>query len=148
MRAYRILAPGRRAADPLLAAADTYAGRLERYARLEVVRLREGTPEREAQAMLALLVPGEPVVALDERGTMHTTRGLMGAIQGHASTGARRLNLLIGGADGLGPAARARASQTWALSALTLPHRAALMLLLEQLYRVHTILRGEQYHRD
>ena len=147
MLAYRILCPGRRAKDPLLAAAETYAGRLGHYAKLEWVRLKESSPDGEAATMLAQLQPGDYVVALDERGQGLTTAALHDALLACDARGHGRVTFLIGGAAGLAARARARAQATWALSPLTLPHRAALMLLLEQLYRVHSIMRGHRYHR-
>ena len=54
---------------------------------------------------------------------------------------------LIGDADGLPPALLARADEKLALSRLTLPHRIARLVLLEQIYRALSIVRGEPYHR-
>lgn len=147
MLAYRILSPGRRAKDPLLQAADAYATRLGHYAKLEWVRLKESDPAGEAAAMLAHVQPGDYVVALDERGLGLTTVALHDALIACDGRGQGRVTFLVGGADGLGVQARARAQATWCLSLLTLPHRAALMLLLEQLYRVHSRMRGHRYHR-
>lgn len=147
MPAVRILCPGRRAKDPLLEAADIYADRLTHYTKFELKRLKESDPAGEAAAMLSYLAPDEHVIALDERGLLLTTEAWMGRIQEANLRGIKRYSFLIGGADGLGAAARARAQETWSLSPLTLPHRFALAMLLEQLYRVHTIMRGEKYHR-
>jgi 23S rRNA (pseudouridine1915-N3)-methyltransferase len=54
---------------------------------------------------------------------------------------------LIGGADGLPPAIIEGADEKLSLSAMTLPHRLARLVLAEQLYRAVTILRGEPYAR-
>jgi 23S rRNA (pseudouridine1915-N3)-methyltransferase len=59
----------------------------------------------------------------------------------------RAVAFVVGGADGLHADVKAKARETWALSKLTLPHRLALVVALEQLYRAHTILKGEPYHR-
>lgn len=147
MLSYRILAPGRRSQDPLREAAEDYALRLSRYAKVELVRLKESDPSQEAAAMLAALQPQEHVIALDERGHQGTTVQLHDTLQALDARGQGRIAWLIGGADGLGAEAKKRAQSTWGLSRLTLPHRAALMLLAEQLYRVHTMMRGEKYHR-
>ena len=56
------------------------------------------------------------------------------------------VSLLIGGPEGLAPACLARANQRWSLSALTLPHPLVRIVVAEQLYRAHTILKGEPYH--
>jgi 23S rRNA (pseudouridine1915-N3)-methyltransferase len=147
MLAYRILCPGRRATDPLLVAAQDYGERLKRYAKFELVRLKESDPVGEAALMLSHLAPTDYVIALDERGSQPTTMALHDQLLALDARGQGRITWLIGGAAGLGPAARARCQATLALSKLTLPHRAALMILLEQLYRVHTLMRGEKYHK-
>lgn len=147
MLSYRILAPGRRTQDPLREATEDYVKRLGRYAKVEWVRLKESHPDGEAQAMVDALSPQEHVIALDERGQNLSTQELHDTLLRLDTQGHGRIVWLIGGADGLGAQAKARAQQTWALSRLTLPHRAALMLLAEQLYRAHTMMRGEKYHR-
>lgn len=144
---YRILCVGRRARDPLLESVETYLGRLQHYARAELVRVREGTMQSEAQALLAQVTPQDYVVALDERGTQLSTQGLFAQVESWQRGAQQRVALVIGGADGLHPGVKSRAQSLWSLSRFTLPHRLAQVVLLEQLYRVHTMLRGEQYHR-
>jgi 23S rRNA (pseudouridine1915-N3)-methyltransferase len=144
---YRVACVGRRANDPLLDAAEGYLERLSRYAATEVVRVKDGSPEEERAALAAKLRPGAHLVALDERGEGLTTAELARRIESWQRRAIAKCDFLIGGADGLHPDLKARARETWALSALTLPHRLALVLLLEQLYRAHTLLRGEPYHR-
>jgi 23S rRNA (pseudouridine1915-N3)-methyltransferase len=111
------------------------------------VRLKESDSAGEAQAMLAALSPKDYVIALDERGLGLSTQQLHDALLAYNGQNLGRIAFLIGGADGLGAAAKDRAQTTWSLSRLTLPHRAAQMLLIEQLYRAHTMMRGEKYHR-
>ncbi len=144
---YRVLSVGRRADDPLLSAADDYLGRLSRYVKTELVRLREGTPERERDQVLAALEPDELVVALDEHGRERTTVELAAEVGRWMRDGVRAVAFVVGGTDGLHPDVKKRAREMWALSRFTLPHRLALVVLVEQLYRAHTVIRGEPYHR-
>jgi 23S rRNA (pseudouridine1915-N3)-methyltransferase len=130
-----------------LEAADDYLDRLSHYARAELIRLREGTMAEEAEQLLGRITPRERVIVLDERGENITTERLVARIGRWSEQGHADIAFLIGGADGLHPDVKARANETMALSALTLPHRLAQVMLLEQLYRAHTILRGEKYHR-
>jgi 23S rRNA (pseudouridine1915-N3)-methyltransferase len=81
------------------------------------------------------------VVALDERGKDLTTRQFAALL-------AEPTAFVIGGADGLDPALRKRAALLLRLSALTLPHALAQVVLCEQLYRAATLLTGHPYHRD
>ena len=81
------------------------------------------------------------VVALDERGKDLTTKQFA-ALLGEPTT------FVIGGADGLDPALRKEASLLLRLSALTLPHALAQVVLCEQLYRAATLRTGHPYHRE
>ena len=87
-----------------------------------------------------------PVVLLDERGQQLDTVALARWIEAWQAEGRRRVDCLIGDADGYDDAARSRADRLLALSRLTLPHRLAQLILCEQLYRAGTILAGHPYH--
>jgi 23S rRNA (pseudouridine1915-N3)-methyltransferase len=150
----RILAVGRDRSGLYAPAIEEYAGRLKRYARFELVEVPEartlaGTPrarEEEGEALLAKISPREQVVALDERGDELTSAGLAEHVRRWQARG-QDVTLVIGGADGLAPGVLARAGEKLALSRFTLAHRLARLVLVEQLYRAFTILRGEPYHK-
>jgi 23S rRNA (pseudouridine1915-N3)-methyltransferase len=93
------------------------------------------------------LPPRHKVWALDERGKELTSEQLAAALQRLMNGGENGLSLLIGGADGLPRERVAGADFVWSLGRLTLPHRLARLIVLEQLYRALSILRGEPYHR-
>jgi len=112
---------------------------------LELVELRDAGRAREAEAIAAELHPGERLVALCEEGQTYTSEGLAQALAG---SGSERLAFVIGGADGLDPAIKARAQWRLSLSPLTFPHELARLLLLEQLYRALSIQQGGPYHRS
>lgn len=143
---YKLLWVGRKARDPLLEAADDYAERLTHYASLDRVMVRDSDKDGEGKALLERLKQGDHVVCLDERGKTPTTVELAASIKGWVAN-ARPVVLIIGGADGLHDDVKARARETLALTRFTLPHRLAQVVLLEQLYRAHTFLKGEKYHR-
>ncbi|MEB3296876.1 MAG: 23S rRNA (pseudouridine(1915)-N(3))-methyltransferase RlmH [Cyanobacteriota bacterium] len=117
---------------------------LRRLPGLEVLELRDGGPVREAQAVQSALRPDEQLVVLSEEGQSLSSRALAGRL---AQLGSGRLALVIGGADGIDPALKARAAWCLSLSAMTFPHELARLLLLEQLYRARSILEGGPYHR-
>jgi 23S rRNA (pseudouridine1915-N3)-methyltransferase len=81
------------------------------------------------------------LVALDERGRDLTTRQFAALLSEPTA-------FVIGGADGLDPAIKSRAALLLRLSALTLPHALAQVILCEQLYRAATLLTGHPYHRE
>lgn len=102
---------------------------------------------QEAEALIAKL-PAEGIVwALDETGEVLTSARFAADIAALRDNGAPALTFLIGGADGLSDAARVRSDRIVSLSALTLPHGIARIVLAEQLYRAATMLAGHPYHR-
>jgi 23S rRNA (pseudouridine1915-N3)-methyltransferase len=101
----------------------------------------------EALRIRAALPKGGRVIALDERGKEMTTCGL--AVQLEAWAQERGpLVFLIGGADGLDASLKKTAVMQLRLSAMTLPHGLARVLLAEQLYRALSIIGGHPYHRE
>ncbi len=93
------------------------------------------------------LPPRHLVWALDERGAELTSEELSRKLAQQMNRGEAGVALVIGGADGLPRELVARADFVWSLGRLTLPHRLARIIVLEQLYRALSILRGEPYHR-
>ncbi|HEY6100752.1 MAG TPA: 23S rRNA (pseudouridine(1915)-N(3))-methyltransferase RlmH [Anaeromyxobacter sp.] len=150
----RVVAVGRDRSGLYAPAVEEYAKRIGRYVRFEMTEVPEarkhaGTPrarEEEGEAILARVGERDRLVALDERGEEETSAELSRRV-GRWLAGGQDVVLVVGGADGLAPAVRARAAETLALSRLTLAHRLARLVLVEQLYRALTILRGEPYHR-
>jgi len=118
---------------------------LKRLPGLEILELKDSSPEKEAAAVLAALKPDETLLLLSEEGELLSSRALAQAL---GQRGSERLALVIGGADGHAPGLKARAQGLLSLSPLTFPHELARLLLLEQLYRASTILQGGPYHRD
>ena len=86
-------------------------------------------------------------MALDVRGKSLTTAGLASRLKQWQLDG-RDVALIVGGPDGLSQAVLERADFRWSLSDLTLPHPLVRVVLLEQLYRAHSILINHPYHRE
>lgn len=150
----RVIAVGKDRSGLYAPAVQEYAGRIARYVRFELVEVPEarrhaGTPrakDEEGEALLARLGAKERVVLLDERGTEDTSEAFARRV-GRWLAGGQDVALVLGGADGLADGLRARGNETLALSRMTLAHRLARVVLVEQLYRALTILRGEKYHK-
>lgn len=125
---------------------EEYFGRLKRYHQLKVTRLRDSQPESEGKLILkaagsAYLMP------LDPRGKMLDSPSLSAHLEKLALHGSSEIAFVIGGPNGLSEEVRAQAQYLWSLSALTLPHDLAMVVMLETLYRAATIAKGEPYHR-
>lgn len=87
------------------------------------------------------------IVVLDEHGRGLTSVAFADLIGRYRDDGIGELAFLIGGPDGHGAEVLDAARKTISLSAMTLPHGLARVVLLEQLYRASTILSGHPYHR-
>ena len=152
----RVIAIGQRLASWTETGCAEYAARMPREWNFELVTLKapvrvEGKPpadamRAEAKAIEGSIPAGYWRIALDERGKQVTTAELAGWVRGWRQNG-RDVALIIGGADGLDPGVKESANQLLALSALTLPHGLARLLLFEQLYRAASLLQGHPYHR-
>nr|WP_255694176.1 23S rRNA (pseudouridine(1915)-N(3))-methyltransferase RlmH [Pantoea sp. MHSD4] len=103
--------------------------------------------EKEGEAMLAAVGKGNRIVTLDIPGQPWETPQLAQQLERWKLDG-RDVSLLIGGPEGLAPACKAAAEQSWSLSALTLPHPLVRVLVAESLYRAWSITTNHPYHRE
>ncbi len=103
--------------------------------------------QADGERIQARLREGERLVLLDERGKTHDSRGFSARIEAWQLDG-RDVALVIGGADGHPPALKQQADELLSLSAMTMPHGLARLMLVEQLYRAWTLMSGHPYHRD
>ena len=142
-----ILAVGKVKERGIREAIDDYIARVARHFPLDEIEVRDAPPAELAAALEKRLPAATHVVALDAGGQTMTSEGIARWLDGRMSRGKGNVAFLIGGADGLPEAIRARADETLSLSAMTLPHRLARLFLVEQLYRAVTILRNEPYAR-
>jgi len=135
-----VLAVGKLRDRHLTALVDDYVARARHHLPLEIV-------EVEDDQALARRWPAEgETIALEVDGLTWSTEELARQIERRMTRGTRTLTFVIGGAHGIPAALSSRAALRLSLSALTLPHRLARLLLCEQLYRALTIIRGEPYH--
>ena len=87
------------------------------------------------------------LVLLDSRGQQLSSEELAQFLDQHQMRGTQSLLFAVGPADGFSDQARKAASMCLSLSKMTLAHELARVVLLEQLYRAFTILKGHPYHR-
>jgi 23S rRNA (pseudouridine1915-N3)-methyltransferase len=144
----RIIVAGKPALAYARAGVEDYLKRLTRHGSHELVVVKPGTSE-EVSKRLMERSEGCHRIALDERGDLPTTRELADQLDRLAIRGdVKTLAFLIGAADGHTPELRAACNGLLAVSKLTLQHELALLVLLEQLYRVACIKSGSPYHRE
>ncbi len=144
-----VLASGKLREQYARLAAETYVKRMRRLAPFEVIEAPEsrgGPPEETGRKLLARLKDGDRVVLLADGGREYTSDQFARKVGRAIGSGPGRLVFVVGGPYGVGEALEARADERLSLSALTLPHELARVVLLEQIYRALTILRGGSYH--
>lgn len=152
----RLICVGQKMPDWVTAGYQEYARRMPSGLPLELVEIplahRGRNPDiprlvqKESDAMLAAVAPGDRVVALEVGGRAWSTEKLAAQLENWQMDG-RDVCFLVGGPDGLGEPCRARADLLWSLSPLTLPHPLVRILVAEQLYRAWSITRNHPYHR-
>lgn len=136
-----VLAVGKLRDRALRAVCDEYVKRARRHLPVEEI-------EAAGDADLLRRIPaGAEVVALEPGGEAWTTAAFAAFVGERMVRGRKAVVFLVGGADGLPPAAVARAGRRLSLSPLTLPHRLARVILTEQIYRALSIIKGEPYGR-
>lgn len=144
----RILVAGKPALGYAKIGVDDYLRRLGKSADCQLVCLKAGN-RQEVSARLIEASSGCYRVGLDERGILQSTREVAQRMEGLRMRGdIKSIAFLIGAADGHTAALRDACDWLWSLSPLTLQHELALLVLLEQLYRVESLRLGSPYHRD
>ena len=152
---FHIVAVGRVRDPNLRAMCEDYATRVSRYSKLRIREVPDGgrkskepvTVLREEGAALLKAVPANArMVALGRRGDRCDSRRFASRLNEWRESG-RDLVFLIGGAYGLDAAVREKCEVELSLSHMTFPHEVARLMLLEQIYRGNTILKGEPYHK-
>lgn len=141
---------------PIADAIGVYEKRIGHYFGFEAIEIKETAHRRqpvdqviadEGERLLARVPDGAKVIVLHRPGRTWSSEALADYVREAGLRGTSALAFLIGGAYGLSPAVLDRADLALSLSAMTLPHELARLVLAEQIYRAGTILRGEPYHK-
>lgn len=140
---WRIVTTGKPSFSWSRDAAAEYEKRIRRFAPLSVVHLKPGADV----AAYRKASEGCFTLALDERGTSLNTLALYEQVMAWEQDSLKDIAVWIGGADGFGEPVRPHADLTLRLGDFTLMHELALVLWLEQVYRVYTLKENIPYHR-
>ena len=152
-----VYAVGRLRKGPEKALIDDYLARAEKTGRAlgigpltvtEVEDKKNLGMGAEADLLSAAIPDGAFICTLDERGKLLSSPDFAGRIANLRDDGTREMAFVIGGADGIDPALRARADMSLSFGKMVWPHMLARVMLAEQLYRATTILAGGPYHRE
>lgn len=143
----RIMVAGKPALDHARLGMEDYVQRLRRYGQVELVHVKAGDSQ-SVSAQLLERSAGHYRIAMDERGkalTTHQWADIFAQLEMRGDI--KAVAFLIGASDGHTAELRDKSDLVWQLSSLTLQHEIALVVLLEQIYRVATLRKGEPYHR-
>jgi len=153
----RLVSIGRAEDEFVRIGAERFLKRIRRYHPVEEVRLREVKSGKESDIPRVIRLEGERILkvldrrdrvcVLDVAGEEISSEGFAEVIERELRRPGRSLSFVIGGAAGLSGEVRSRADRRLSLSQMTLTHELARLILLEQIYRGFTILKGKRYHR-
>lgn len=133
-----------------------YQQRFPRDLPLELIEISAGKRTKNADIVRILEKEGEQmlshcqkqrIVTLDIPGKILTTQQLTNRLESWKQDG-RDVALLIGGPEGLSPACKQSATESWSLSHLTLPHPLVRIIVAESLYRAWSMTENHPYHRE
>ena len=139
---------GRTKEPAIRALTEEYLKRISRYVLAEGVSILDEAAllEMSGRSATAKVAPKSTLILMDSRGKEFSSEQLAKFLGDYQDRNPLPLLFAIGGADGFSDAARAAAQHTISLGKMTLAHELARVVLLEQIYRAFTILKGHPYH--
>ncbi|OVA19238.1 SPOUT methyltransferase [Macleaya cordata] len=151
----RILTVGKKRSQGVQLLVDEYKEKLKHYCSCDDILIRSNPKntgnvkaqiEGEDTLIMQHIRSGDWVVLLDEHGLDIGSEQMAELVGDAGNSGSSTISFCIGGPYGHGRQVRERANVTIKLSSMVLNHQIALVVLLEQLYRAWTILKGQKYH--
>ncbi|MBQ3717615.1 MAG: 23S rRNA (pseudouridine(1915)-N(3))-methyltransferase RlmH [Paludibacteraceae bacterium] len=152
-----LLVVGKTTDSRLISLIEDYRKRLIHYVPFELVVLpdlkntkslsEEQIKTAEGEAILRFVTPSMDVVLLDEHGREFRSVEYAEWLQKKMGSG-KDLALVIGGPYGFSEAVYQRADGKVSLSRMTFSHQMIRIMVIEQIYRAMTIIRGEPYHHE
>lgn len=133
-----------------------YLQRIRGSFQVELLELGMESPEsmspgevqsREGDEILKRAKGFDYLVVLDERGKTLSSKQISEFVQARMNSGIKSVCFVIGGAFGVSEKVRQEADTVLSLSTLTFPHQLARLIVVEQLYRTHTLIKGVSYHK-
>jgi 23S rRNA (pseudouridine1915-N3)-methyltransferase len=153
-----LLTVGKSTNSHLIKLQEEYQNRLKFYIPFEMTVVPElkntknlsinEQQEKEADLILKQLETSDEVVLLDEKGKQFTSVGFSEFISKKMLASHKRMVFVVGGPYGFSERVYQRANGKVSLSAMTFSHQMIRVILVEQLYRAMTILKGEPYHHE
>lgn len=143
-----IISVGKKHDDTVQAGILEFEKRLGVDHSIEWKIIPSSTMKDEGEIIERTFKEGDFIVALDDKGKEMETREVSEWINKIQVEGTKRLVFVIGGSYGLDSSVFTKARVRWSLSKLTFPHQLVRLILVEQLYRAFSILKGSKYHHE
>ena len=151
----KIAAVGRLRAGPEADLVNDYLSRIDKIGRavgigpasIQEVEAKKGGMAAEAVLLEKATQGLRPLIALDERGKTLSSPEFAAKLGDWRDQGFGTATFIIGGADGIDPALRAKVDMSLSFGRMVWPHMLVRVMLAEQLYRATSILTGSPYHR-
>ncbi len=155
----KLLCVGKIKSPYLQHALNEYLKRLQHYTQVTYQEIRAEKRKKntndalirqqECERIHKAISTQEVIVALDERGSHYSSVEFSRVLSRYQMRGdVKALTFVTGGATGFSNDFRQKADALLSLSSMTFPHQLCRIILAEQLYRAHTILAGESYHKE
>lgn len=136
-------------------AIERYSNRIKHFFPVEVVEVAPEKGRKDAKTAIraesARLIEAIPyrgtTVVVDERGVVWGSLKFAKWLEELTSREPNGVTFVLGGDAGMNEDVRGQADLVLSLSAMTLPHQLARVVLLEQIYRACTLMRNVTYHK-
>ncbi len=155
MKLYLLLV-GKTESQWLKSAIEIYEERLAHYTgyqRIEIPELKfvsklshQQIKDKEGELILKNVKQNDELILLDEKGREFSSEEFAAHLDKKSIYGTKNVIFVIGGAYGFSEEVYKRANEKFSLSKMTFSHQMVRLIFLEQLYRAHTIIKGEPYH--
>ena len=137
---------------------EVYVKRLSHYTGFKIITLPDvknaknlsvgELKEREGEMILRQIEKADKVVLLDEKGKEFSSMEFSKYLEKQMNASVRTLAFVVGGAFGFSPKVYEKIGERIAISRMTFSHQMIRLLVVEQIYRAFTILKGEPYHNE
>lgn len=133
--------------EPAIASlTDEYLKRISRFAQVEGVTLRDEGDLLAKFGKDAKTATKSTLVLMDSRGQELSSEQFSKFLGNYQDRNPLPLVFAIGGADGFSAETKSAAANVISLGKMTIAHELARVVLVEQVYRAFTILKGHPYH--
>lgn len=143
-----LITVGRKNDPNISGAIEDFTSRIGHYASIEWKLVQPSDIAGESESIINALDKRDFVVLLDDKGKEMSTKEFAAFIDKRLLASTHRLVFIIGGAYGASEEVRKSSHTILSLSRMTFPHQLVRLIIIEQIYRAFTILKGEKYHHE